>query len=360
MFVALSCSVSARPIEQHARGQSQETSDPTTELRRAGLKEYRLGHFAEAQRLLENALVLAEQRRDMYTAALIHDSLGSIYQDKEEFIKAGQEFNKAVAILRTQPEHYHALAMSLANFGVALCGGRRYKEALTVLSEASKLVKDHAINDLQLQVHILNVSGTSYLWQGQSKKAEALFRQALRMSSLPENAMVPEAADSSNNLGTLYARKGDYPKAIASFTLALEIGEKYIGANHPNITMILRNLGFTYMRMGRNGEAEPHLLRSLAILEDQGLMKSTLGMATLYGLGQISIARNQLERAQTLLARAVETGRSIGARTPEMAETLDLYSNLLRTLSKRTEAENVHAEAALIRAQLALTTRVGP
>ena len=68
---------------------------------------------------------------------------------------------------------------------------------------------------------------------------------------------------------------------------------------------------------------------------------------------------NQLDRAQSLLARAAETGHVIKAHTPEMAETLELYSTVLRRLSKRSEAENLHAEAALIRAELALTTRVG-
>jgi tetratricopeptide (TPR) repeat protein len=238
-----------------------------------------------------------------------------------------------------------------------LCKGRRYSEAATLVSEAFKLVKDNAINDLQLQVHLLDVSAMAYFGQRQFKKAETLYFQALK--TLPDNAIIPEVMDLSNNLGTLYATKGDYPKAVVSYGRALTIGEKLFGPSHPNITTILGNLGFAYIHMRRYQDAESQFLRSLTILEENRLMLSPMAINTLYSLGRISMETNQLDRAQSLLARAAETGHAIKARTPEMAETLELYSTVLRRLSKRSEAENLHTEAALIRAELALTTRVG-
>jgi hypothetical protein len=84
-----------------------------------------------------------------------------------------------------------------------------------------------------------------------------------------------------------------------------------------------------------------------------------MAVNVLYSLGRISMEENQLEHAQSLLARAVEIGHAIRARTPEMAETLELYSTVLRHLSNRPEADNLHAEAALIRAETALILRVG-
>jgi hypothetical protein len=66
---------------------------------------------------------------------------------------------------------------------------------------------------------------------------------------------------------------------------------------------------------------------------------------------------NQFERAEPLLARAVEIGRAIRARTPEMAATLELHSTLLQRLSKGSEAEKVRTEAVRIRAELTWTTR---
>jgi hypothetical protein len=85
-----------------------------------------------------------------------------------------------------------------------------------------------------------------------------------------------------------------------------------------------------------------------------------MGIYTFNGLGRTYIQTNQFERAEAVLARGVKTGRTIHAETPEMAETLELYETVLRALSKQSEAENLHAEAARIRAELLLTIRATP
>jgi tetratricopeptide (TPR) repeat protein len=139
----------------------------------------------------------------------------------------------------------------------------------------------------------------------------------------------------------------------------MDIAEKRFGAASPNIATILDNLGFANIHIGRYDEAELQFTRSLAILEANGLMAGPMGINTLYGLALTSVEKNQLDRAQSLLARAVQTGRAIRARTPEMADTLELYSTVLKRLSRSPEAENLHTEAALIRTELALTTRAG-
>jgi tetratricopeptide (TPR) repeat protein len=325
------------------------------ELREAGEKEYSLGHFAAAQALLEKAMPLAVQENDAYLIALVHDGLGRIYQDERLFTKSEREFKQAVDILRQQPLHSQALAMTLVNFGTVLCADQRCREASAVISEASRIVKKNAINDPSLRVHILNVSATVYLSERQLKKAEATFLEALRISQ--ETAAIPETVDVYNNLGILYTFKGDYPKAVGSYTRALETTEKQFGPAHPMLVTILENLGFTYIRMSRYDEAELQFTRDLSILEHTGLTATTMGLKSLYALGRISMEKNQLDRAQSLLGRAVETGRAISARTPEMAETLELYGKVLGLLSKNSEAENLHTEAARIRAELALTTR---
>ena len=178
------------------------------------------------------------------------------------------------------------------------------------------------------------------------------------MSSVSGNSSFPEAADIFNNLATLYTTDRNYEKAIPAYIQALEIAEKVLGPSHPNITTVLGNLGFAYLRTGRYDAAEAQFLRSLAILEGANLVVSNMGLTTLNGLGRTSMEKNQLERAENLLARAVETGRTLRARTPEMADTLELYSTILGKLSKRSDADNFHTEAARLRAEMALTIRV--
>jgi tetratricopeptide (TPR) repeat protein len=361
LTLALICSMFSNVVCAQSNVQQRDTQGPgPNELRIAGMSVYDRGYFLQAERLLERAIALAADRRDTYILALLHDDLGCIYHDEFEFIKAEREFRQAIDILRRQPEHSHALATSLANLGTALSGERRYQEASTSLSEASKLIKDNAVDDPALRLHILDVSGALYLKQGQVKKAEALFLRALNLDSEPDKAINLQAVDVLNNLGTLYARNGNYQRAVASYTHALRLSQERFGPSHPNLTILLGNLGFAYIRMGHPDEAEPQFLRILAILEDKGLNVSNMSLYALYGLAQTYLERNQLERAEPLLAQAVNTGHMVRAKTPEMAETLELYSSVLRSLSKYSEAENLHTEAARIRAELVLTMRVFP
>jgi tetratricopeptide (TPR) repeat protein len=326
-------------------------------LRIAGLGAFNHGHFVQAQILLDRAMALAVQENDIDLAGYIHGDVGGIYLSKFDFLKAERELVQAVDMLRRQPQHAHALAISLANLSVALSGQHRYSEASTALSEASKLIKQNAINDPQLQIRILDVWAGIRLRQGKSKQAEALFLRALKMNSLTDNTAVLTVADIFNNLGILYARNGNYGEAVASCMRALKLTEQQFGPSHPNVTILLENLGFTYIQMGKYAEAEPLFLRSLSILENEGLMVSNVALHTLLGLGRTSMEQHQLERAQALLARAIEVGHELRAHTPEMAETLDVYANVLASLSKNSEAEKLHTEAVRMRAELAWTTR---
>jgi tetratricopeptide (TPR) repeat protein len=344
-------------IPAFAQGNQAQGPGPK-ELRIAGLSAYSRGHYIQAQRLLERAMHMAAEEGDTYHLGMIHDAIGSIYENEFEFIKAEREFEQAVAILRHQPGHPDMMAIALANLGDALSGEGRYREALTALSEASKLIHDNSVNNPPLQLHILNVTGGLYLLQGKVKKAEALFLHALSLSSPPEKLMMVPVADVLNNLGTLYAHTGNYQKAVASYKRGLQLAQDAVGPSHPSISTLLGNLGFAYIRMGRPDDAESQFIRSFAVLENNGLTSSKMGLYTLYGLGRSCMERNQLERAEAILARAVDTGRMIRARTPEMAITLELYAAVLRSLSKPFEAQNLHSEAAGIRAELLLTTRV--
>ena len=92
-------------------------------------------------------MAMAEEGSDTYLLALIHDAIGSLYKNQFEFIKADREFEQAIAILRHQPGHPDSMAIALANLGDALSGEGRYREALASLSEASKLIRDNAVNN---------------------------------------------------------------------------------------------------------------------------------------------------------------------------------------------------------------------
>jgi tetratricopeptide (TPR) repeat protein len=326
-------------------------------LRLEGLKEYSLNHFPEAQRLLESALTLAIQSNDTYAVALIDEALGDVFHGQFDFPKAEQAYVKAAAILRRQPEHAHALAITLVNLGGVLSGQHRSIEGIKAFSEGYKLVKDKAIQDPQLEVQILNGMGVAHFQQGQSKKAKDAFGRATNVRVPPGESMPLELTDVYNNLATVYAGDRNYSKAADFYARALQMKEQRLGASDPSLIITLDNLGEIHIRMQRYVEAESEFLRSFLILENHGLMESDLAFTTLHGLGRTRVAKGDLQWASALLAQAVQVGHAISLRNFEMVDLLDLYTGVLKSLSNATEAERVHSEAARMRAELAFTTR---
>jgi tetratricopeptide (TPR) repeat protein len=160
-------------------------------------------------------------------------------------------------------------------------------------------------------------------------------------------------------LATIYANDGRYPKAAAAYIRSLQLAEARVGPSHPSTAMTVNNLGFLYLRMRRYQEAQGQFQHSLEILEKNSLMANEVVVRALHGLGQTSMARGENARAEPLLARAVEIGRTTKVRDSEMADLLDLYSTLLTNLSKAAEAEQLRTEAARLRAEVALTIRAG-
>ncbi|MEG4117769.1 tetratricopeptide repeat-containing protein, partial [Microcoleus sp. N9_B4] len=67
----------------------------------------------------------------------------------------------------------------------------------------------------------------------------------------------------------LYRAMGRYPEAEPLLVRSLSIREQQLGADHPNTAQSLNNLAVLYYAMGRYPEAEPLFVRSLSISEQQ-------------------------------------------------------------------------------------------
>ena len=80
-------------------------------FRKEALIEYRLGHYSQAELLLNRALEAARQTSNEYEVALIYSALGDTYQEEFRLQEAEQLYRKGVSILLRQPERSHALAI---------------------------------------------------------------------------------------------------------------------------------------------------------------------------------------------------------------------------------------------------------
>jgi tetratricopeptide (TPR) repeat protein len=196
------------------------TTDPyyAFALDALGRLHKRLGHYAEAESLYRQALLINERAfgADHPNVGAMVDALGNIYATLGRYVDAEPLYRRSLAILEKAlgPDHPHVAA---------------------------------ALN---------NMAGL-YRDQGRYADAEPLFRRSL---AIGEKAFGPDhrnVAAALNNLAILYVDQSRYAEAEPLYQRALAIREKELGPDHPDVAATLNNLAILYVDQSRYAEAEP-------------------------------------------------------------------------------------------------------
>jgi tetratricopeptide (TPR) repeat protein len=310
------------------------------EARKAGIAEYRLGHFAEAELLLRRALEYAEQDHDVFSAALNRVALGDIYQAQRQFRKAEQTYVEGISVFR-QMQRIHALAITLRNLASVLTAQGKYKESIRHLEEASMLAKTITPVDFELELRIFETFGVTCFKQGKIDKALEFFKRSIERAKAPRSGMSDvNLGQMLNNLASVYEYKRQYRLAEDTYLDALRVTEEQFGRTHRQFVGTMHNLGYLYMTTRRYQEAEAQFRQSLAIAERSGLGLDDIVMRSLHGLGKIHMKRNEDAQAEAALSRALGIARGSGINGPEAAEVLETYSQLLLEEARRIRASS--------------------
>src|SRR5262245_15038583 len=320
-----------------------------SEARKAGIAEYRLGHFTEAELLLRRALEYAEQDHDDFSAALNRVALGDIYQAQEQFKKAEQIYEEGISVFRRM-QRVHALAITLRNLAAVLTAQRKYKDSLRHLEEASMVAKTIKPVDFELELRILETFGLTYFGKRKIDKALECFKRSVDLVYGPGFATSDvNIGKTLNNLANVYEYKRQYRWAEDTYIRALHVTEEQFGRTHHQFVSILDNLGHLYVTLGRDQEAEVQFRQSLAIAESSGPGLDDFVIRSLHALGKIHMKRNEDAQAEAVLSRALEVARGSGINRPEAAEVLETYSQLLLEQARRIRASlalTIHADNA--------------
>jgi tetratricopeptide (TPR) repeat protein len=333
-----------------------------TDLRKQALIESRLGHYPQAELLLNRALEAAQQISNEYEIALIYSVLADIDQEEMRLQEAEQLYRKSVSILLGQPERSHALAITWRNLASTLTAKTDYREALTALDRASKLVETKKLVDAQLNAEILNGRGIIYFHQGHFGKAKTYLARAAQIIPASTEPRTLSGEDILTNLAIVYQSSGESRKAEQTFKRALELTEIRLGPSDPNLAPTLTNLGTLCIELKRYKEAESYFQRSLQTLaQPETATNEYRLMEALYGLGKTYMKENDEIRAEPMLRRAADIARrnqNPPFLVPEILHVLDDYAAVLRDQWNPEEADLLHAEAQRIRAAAAFTVRV--
>jgi tetratricopeptide (TPR) repeat protein len=323
-------------------------------LMKQGRAEYGRGHFAAAEKLYLASLRTLDPAHERERAGTLTE-LGAVYVNKDELEKAARAYEESLAIYKRFGAR-NPTVLVMRNLGAAYSLQRRDDDALRILREALKLIKDSEI-DRRLSVEVLNCLGMVYFRIGKTNKAEQLLNQALQMESTSGSPI--DNAALLNNLGVVYQAKRDFQKAENLLKQSMKITEAQVGPEHPDMTFPFSALGVLYLNAHRYSEAEEQFQRALKILQPHEFALETRVARLLYALSATYKKAGKTADADATLAQAAIIARRHLSTHAAMSAIVGDYSGVLKKQGKLKEAEELRIEAkrARVAAGLVVSTR---
>jgi tetratricopeptide (TPR) repeat protein len=284
---------------------SQMTRPPDLEkaciLNDIGWIHFRRGNLEEAERYLQDALVLVVRSQQKDVIASIYNRLGGVYFRKEELERASQ-YTRQSLTLREEIGDVLGVARSYNNLGLLAYASGKWDEALLNYKK-----------DLELQSRLGD--------------AEAL-------------------AISYHNIGELQIDLGDSPEAQANLELSLEAAQQSGATFH--IAAAHASLGRLRITLGDFEKAVNHLQESRRIFAEMGVNELLVDVYHL--LGEAFLGLKNIPDAQKWANRSIDLVAVLGSRSLSKTEQHGRATRLLGKISLQQgdfESANRHLRTSL-------------
>lgn len=138
-------------------------------------------------------------------------------------------------------------------------------EYLEYLNSITQVIKNERN---EKTAYLLHANGYLHFVLGNYKKAESLYKIALKIREniLDENDI--SLAISINSIASIDEKKGKYDKALEKYLKSLSIREKFFGYCHENVAIAYNNVGRMYSKLNMNDQASYYLNESLKIRKE--------------------------------------------------------------------------------------------
>jgi tetratricopeptide (TPR) repeat protein len=163
-----------------------------------------------------------------------------------------------------------------------------------------------------------------------------------------------QVAETLDDLGRLYLGQKRYPEASYCYERALYIRQKVHGDDSADTQATLSTVAQVYAAQGRQSDAEP-LYRGMLSAKELDTVSSLNSLAALLAdrnrnaeaesLYKLSIAL--LDKKGFVTARKPTVNPS-DPPPPQLAETLDQYSALLKKMHKKSDAAKMETRARIL------------
>ena len=255
-------------------GRKDQVSDLDTTLTLLANAEFYLGHYFSSYKLNQSLLPIDEQMRGKGDPGVGIDlvNLGNIEQNWEHYGPAESYFRRALDIYQSwYGKQHREVADIKAILAQTLVSEQRYEEAQQLIESAIE-TQQHIYGKTHTRLALaFGVRGRLNLELGKLDAAEIDFDRMLgiyRTIFGDDGSSIPIALA---NLGDVYMKKNDYRRAEMVYRDALRRFDAALPANHPRIAQAQIRLGGTLVAERHYSEAQEHLLAGYNILTMQKL-----------------------------------------------------------------------------------------
>jgi len=284
-------------------------------LYQEGYKLLGQGRYANAEMTFQRGLTQARAlHNDKYTALFLN-GLGQVAYALDQFHKALDDFQEALAIRRKIgiPQE---IAQSLSNVGAIQSSLSQNDKAVESYLEAIEIFEQN--KNMRYLAACLTNLGSAYNSLGQYDQAQDALRRALKINEQIEKQLAQmgspaekienrrDIAYRCNILGNLYYSLGQYDPALDYYQKAFTIFEK-IGTPH-EIATSLNNLGIVSYSLGQYDRALEYYQKAFNKSEKDGtpheIAQSLNDLGAFYDdLGQNEQALETLQKAFTIFEK---------------------------------------------------------
>jgi len=328
----------------HATAFAEESGDLAHQLRLAARRTFTNGQYKKTEDYLRQAAAEVEhvETTDKERALILGD-LANVLLTTGKYDEAEALLNRAIAILKSSSsDGRNQIPLLLGNLGKVYLQTGRVDRSEAVLRESLEMGKKYLAHEPMYLSELHNNIGVVHLATRKLKQAERDFKTALSLIDAAASVNEARKAPVLANLSTLYFIGEKWNLAEETLLRSIEIVERSLGPSHPNLCPLLDNLGHLYFKLGDLPRAELALRRELEIRKTAfGTENKSTATATA-SLANVLSFQEKYDEAGKLFSEALKTQERILGRSPEVAETLDLFSIFLR----RTNADDLAGDMA--------------
>jgi len=295
----------------------------------------RIGHSQKAFSCFTEALSLTQAHHE---EAEIYCLIADTCQEISDYDQALETYRKAESRLADRPEG-EKTDIRIGNAWIHYLRGD-YEKTREILENTVRLISDPTTTEARQHLaRCYNILGSLYNQTGHNQESFDSYQKALRIFELLED--VAGQGVIYNNITTYFTRQGDYIQALAYLNKSHEIDLKT--GNLLSLAIGTYNIGHTLRELGDLENAEAKYREYLA-LNDRINNQLGNGYGN-WGLGNIFMEKNDLNRALEHLSMAGDIFHRLGGKTLELgvaisqADLTRRQGNFTRALEAAVQAE---------------------